>query len=137
MFCFSFHWFINSPYIVEHNANEHINRNSEEVQNGASWCLWDVLRSQFHDWRPKDPDASLEDTKQKKLDMPRYCHHPTLLSWRGHKKLSQQKNKTQNTSKKIEVWPLFISIKTSRWIMVILKIVSFDSYQKIYLWHVG
>lgn len=54
-------------YIIQHNADKDIERNAEEVHDGASSLLWNVLRSHLHDRRPEYPYAALKGTKSKKL----------------------------------------------------------------------
>lgn len=54
-------------YIVQHNANEDVERDTEEIQNGAPCLFWDVLRSHLHNRWPENTHTSLKGTEPDKL----------------------------------------------------------------------
>lgn len=59
---------IKITYIIEHDANEDIKGNAEEVHDSASSLLWNVLGPHLHDRWPEDPYTSLKCAEAKKLE---------------------------------------------------------------------
>lgn len=55
-------------YIVQHNAHKDIERNAEEVHDGASGLLWNVLGPHLHNGWPEYAYTSLKGTEAKKLE---------------------------------------------------------------------
>ena len=55
-------------YIVQHNAHKNIERNAEEVHDGAPRLLRNVLRPHFHNGWPEYPHTSLKSTEAKNLN---------------------------------------------------------------------
>ena len=55
-------------YIVQHHAYEDVERYAEEVHDGASSLLRNVLGSHLHYGRPKYTNAGLKNTEAKQLD---------------------------------------------------------------------
>jgi hypothetical protein len=58
----------NATYIVQHNAHKNIERNAEEVHDGAPGFLRNVLGPHFHNGRPEYPHTSLKNAEPKKLN---------------------------------------------------------------------
>lgn len=57
-----------ATYIVQNDADKDIEWNAEEVHNGASSLLRNVLWSHLHYGWPEYPNTSLKGTEAKKLE---------------------------------------------------------------------
>lgn len=57
-------------HIVEDDANEGIEGNAEEVDDGGSHLLGHMLRAHLHHARPEQPNAELKHTERRQLDLP-------------------------------------------------------------------
>ena len=57
-----------ATYIVQNNAHKDIEWNAEEVHNGASGLLRNVLGPHLHNRRPEYPYTSLKGAEAKHLE---------------------------------------------------------------------
>ena len=55
-------------YIVQHNAHKNIERNAEEVHDGATGLLRNVLGPHFHNGRPEYSHTTLKSTEANNLN---------------------------------------------------------------------
>lgn len=62
--------YIKEAHIVEDDADEGVEGNAEEVDDGGSHLLGHMLRAHLHHARPEQPHAELENTERRQLDLP-------------------------------------------------------------------
>lgn len=55
-------------YIIKYHTHEDVERNAEEVHDGTSSLLRNVLGSHLHYGRPKYTNAGLKNTEAKQLN---------------------------------------------------------------------
>lgn len=55
-------------YIIQHDAHKYVQRNTEEIHDGAPSLFRNVLGPHFHYRWPEDTHTSLKGTKSKKLE---------------------------------------------------------------------
>lgn len=55
-------------YVVQNDANKDVEWDAEEVHDGASSFLRDVLRSHLHNGWPEKTDTGFKSAKAKKLE---------------------------------------------------------------------
>lgn len=56
-------------YIVQHDADKHVEGYSEEVDNGGTALFWHILAAHLHHAGPEDADACLKHTEGYQLDL--------------------------------------------------------------------
>ena len=56
-------------YIVQHDADKHVERNSEEVDDGRAALFWHILTAHLHHAWPEDADTCLKHTEGQQLDL--------------------------------------------------------------------
>lgn len=76
-------------YIVQHDTHKDIERNAEEVHDGASGLLRNVLGPHFHNGWPEYTYTSLEGTEAKQLNTTSKCYASAFHIGRWHQKLFQ------------------------------------------------
>jgi hypothetical protein len=76
-------------HIVQHNAYKYVERNAEEIHDGASSLLRNILRPHLHDRWPENTYTGLKCAKANKLDATRKGDASTFLSGRHYQELFQ------------------------------------------------
>lgn len=56
-------------YIVQHDADEHVEGYSEEVDDSRTALFWHILAAHLHHAGPEDADACLKHTEGQQLDL--------------------------------------------------------------------
>ena len=82
-------------YIVQHNAHKNIERNAEEVHDGAPGLLRNVLGPHFHNGRPEYSHTSLKSTEASNLN--------TACKW-DHQKLQHKQLFSFSTKTRIDIY---------------------------------
>ena len=56
-------------YIVEHDADKHVEGYPEEVDDGGAALLWHILAAHLHHAGPEEAHAGLKHTEGQQLDL--------------------------------------------------------------------
>ena len=58
-----------AAYVVKHDADKHVERYSEEVDDGRAALFWHILAAHLHHTWPEDADTCLKYTEGQQLDL--------------------------------------------------------------------
>ena len=61
---------MNRAHIVEDDADKGVEGDAEEVDDGGSHLLGDVLCAHLHHARPEQPNAEFKHAERRQLDLP-------------------------------------------------------------------